>query len=109
MVKRRTRDSQSDSIDLVIELDPEEIERKKAQRLYRFDVIQVPRLRMLGFCLLTVAIFFHNLFLLKSFSWESFLEIASILISYSVISWLVLYLFFETAVKFNFAFFFSCG
>jgi PAS domain S-box-containing protein len=106
MRKRRTRVAHSDPTDLIIDLDPEEIERKKAQRLYRFNVFQIPTLRALGFCLLSIAIFFHNLFLLKSFSWISFFEISSILISYSLISWLILYLFFETTKRFDIAFLF---
>ena len=72
MAKRRTRDPQGDPPQLVIDLDPNEIERKKAQRLYRLNVVQIPTLRILGFCLLTFCIFFHNLFILKSSSAKHF-------------------------------------
>jgi PAS domain S-box-containing protein len=106
MAKRRTRDAQGDPTHLAIDLDPEEIERKKAQRLYRLNVIQIPTLRVLGFCLLAIGILFHNLFLLKSFSWFNFFEIASALLLYSVISWIALYLFFETIKQFDIGFLF---
>src|SRR5262245_23174154 len=106
MARRWTRDSQSDPSQLAIDLDPEEIERKKAERLYRINVIQVPTLRLLGFCLLTVCILLHNLFSLKSFSWDIFFKITSIMMSYSIISWLILYLFFDRIKKFDLGFLF---
>jgi hypothetical protein len=73
MVDQRTRSPQSDPSQLIIALDPEEIERSKEQKVYHLNVIQIPILRLLGFCLLTICLLFHNLFLLKSFSWLSFL------------------------------------
>ncbi len=106
MVKRRTRDAQGDPTQLAIDLDPEEIERKKAQRLYRLNVIQIPTLRVLGFCLLAIAILFHNLFLLKSFSWFNFFEIVSVFLFYSTVSWIILYLFFQTVKQFDIGFLF---
>jgi PAS domain S-box-containing protein len=106
MGKQRTRNSQNDSTDLIIDLEPEEIERKKAQRLYRFNVIQIPTLRMVGFCLLSIAFLLHNLFLLKSFSWINFFTISSVLVSYSLISWLILYVFFDAIKRFDISFMF---
>jgi hypothetical protein len=79
---------------LTIALDPEEIEHSKAQRVYHLNVIQIPALRLLGFFLLTICIFFHNLFLLKSFSWSGFCVFASVIIGYALISWIILYTFF---------------
>jgi PAS domain S-box-containing protein len=99
VVKRRTRASPADLTQLVIDLDPEEIERKKAQQAYHLNVIQIPALRLLGFCLLTICILFHNIFLLDSFSWTSFFGIASTVVIYSLVSWLILYLLFERIEK----------
>jgi PAS domain S-box-containing protein len=104
--KQRTRGSQDDSTQLVIDLDPEEIRRKKAQHAYRLNVIQIPALRLLGFSLLTTCIFFHNLFLLKSFSWQGFFTISSILIAYSVVSWMILYFFFDKSKRLDIGFIF---
>jgi PAS domain S-box-containing protein len=106
MMKQQIRGSLHDPTQLVIDLDPEEIKRKKAQRIHRLNVTQIPVLRLLGFCLLTICIFFHNLFLLKSFSLESFFVITAILIIYSLISWLILYLFFDKAENVDFGFLF---
>ncbi|MGH8066135.1 MAG: PAS domain S-box protein [Candidatus Entotheonellia bacterium] len=106
MAKRWIRDAQDDPTRLVIDLDSEEIERGKAQRLYRLNVIQIPTLRVLGFCLLALCLLLHNFFLLKSFSWTIFFEIVSIVISYSLASWLVLYFLFEKIQKFDIGFLF---
>jgi PAS domain S-box-containing protein len=106
MAKRLMKDSQNDPTPLAIDLDPEEIERKKAQRLYHLNVIQIPALRILGFCLLSICILFHNLLLLKVFSWTSFFEIVSIVIFYSLTSWIALYFLFETIKKFDIGFLF---
>ena len=106
MARRPMRDAQNDPTPLVIDLDPEDIARKKAQRLYHLNVVQIPTLRVLGFSLLAICILFHNLLLLKTFSWTSFLEIVSAVIFYSFSSWLILYYFFETIKKFDIAFLF---
>ena len=104
MAKRWTRALHGDPPQLVIDLDPHEIERKKAQRLYRLNVVKIPTLRILGFCLLTFCIFFHNLFILDSSSRPRIFVIASVVISYSLISWLVLYLYFEKINKIDIGF-----
>jgi PAS domain S-box-containing protein len=109
MAKRRTRNPHGDPLQLVIDLDPNEIERKKAQRLYRLNVVQIPTLRVLGFCLLTFCIFFHNLFILNSSSQPSIFAIAAIVTSYSLLSWLILYLFFEKIKKVDISFTFLVG
>jgi hypothetical protein len=106
MAKRRTRDLRGDPTPLVIDLDPDEIERNKAQWVYWLNVAQILTLRILDFCLLSICLFFHNLLALKSFSWPYFFKIASIMISYSFISWLMLYLSFEKIRKFDISFIF---
>ena len=106
MAKRRTRDPHGDPPQLVIDLDPNEIERKKAQRLYRLNVVKIPTLRILGFCLLTVCIFFHNLFVFESSPHPSIFAIASIVMSYSLISWMILYLYFEKIQNIDLSFMF---
>jgi PAS domain S-box-containing protein len=104
MAKRRIRDPHGDPPQLVIDLDPIDIERKKAQRLYHLNVVQIPTLRILGFCLLTFCIFFHNLFILNLSSQPSIFSIASIVTSYSLLSWVILCLFFEKIKKIDVSF-----
>jgi PAS domain S-box-containing protein len=106
MAKQRMREAQHGVPALVIDLDDEAVERLKAQRRYHLNVIQIPALRALGFFLLAICLLFHNLLLLKTFSWTGFFEIFSILILYSFSSWIILYCFFETIKKFDIAFLF---
>ena len=72
MLRRLMRDARYDPTPLGIDLDPEEIERKKAQRRYYLNVVQIPTLRILGFSLLAICILLHNLLLLKTFSLDEF-------------------------------------
>ena len=106
MAKRRTRDLRGGAPHLVIDIDPDEIECKKAQRAYRLHVVQVPILRTVGFGLLTICIFFHNSLILKSFSWPRLIGIASVMLSYSLISWLTLYVSFGKTKKIDIKFLF---
>ena len=106
MAKRWMRSLYDDPPQLVIDLDPNEIERKKAQRLYRLNVVKIPTLRLLGFCLLTVCIFFHNLFVFESSPHPSIFALASIVMSYSLLSWVILYLYFEKIKEIDISFMF---
>ena len=101
MAKRRTTDLRGDPTPLVIDSAPDEIELKKAQRAYRLNAVQILTLHILGFYLLTFCIFLQNLFILKSFSWPRFFEMASLVMSYSLSSWLILYSGFEKIKVFN--------
>jgi PAS domain-containing protein len=65
----------------------------RALRHYRLNVVQVPRARLIGHVLLIAAVPIHNRFILGEFSWPSFVQVAAGLLSYSLLSWLVLYLF----------------
>jgi PAS domain S-box-containing protein len=72
---------------------PEDPETARARRHYRLTVVEVPRARLIGHALLIVAVPVHNRFILGEFSWSSFVQVAAVLLSYSLLSWLVLYLF----------------
>src|SRR5919106_5284299 len=100
MAKRLMRGLQNDPTQIVLELDPDEIERQKAHRLYHLNVIQIPALRLVGFCLLAFCLLFHNLWLLKIFSWSVFLGIVSAVLVYSLASWIILYYSFEIVKRF---------
>jgi len=102
MAKRLMREPQN-AAPQSIDIDTGKIERKKAQRLYHLNVLQIPALRALGFGFLAICILFHNLLLLKTFSWTNFFSIISIIIVYSLSSWIILYYVFETIKKFDIA------
>ena len=95
MTKRLLCKHQNDLSQPVIDLDPEEIECKKVQRVYCLNIIQIPILRLAGFGLLIVCNLSHNIFILEHFSWGDFFEITIVQITYALISWIVLYKFYE--------------
>jgi hypothetical protein len=53
---------------LVIDSAPQDVERTRAQKAYRLNVLQIPTLRLLGFSLLGIGALLHNLFLHEPFS-----------------------------------------
>ncbi|HXE71361.1 MAG TPA: hypothetical protein VNO81_01775, partial [Candidatus Nitrosotenuis sp.] len=73
-------------------LDPEERQRRKAERLYRLDVLQVPMLRLAGFLLLILAIYLHNRYLLDQDHPQIAAGYAAVTLTYSLASWALLYL-----------------
>jgi signal transduction histidine kinase len=83
------------SMELGLELDPEAAALRRRQRERDLHLRQVPRLRLFGFVLLSVGVVLHNQLILGSVSWPSVSLFAGIALSYSLVSWLVLRLFFE--------------
>ncbi len=92
--------------EIKIDLDPLEARKKKEFRKYRLNVIQIPYLRLLGFGLLSIFILIHNLFILESFSWPRFFLITVILFSYTLLSWLTLYLLYNKVKAIDLSLFF---
>ena len=81
--------------EIKIDLDPFEKSKKKAQRKYQLNAIQIPRLRLLGFSGICFFVLMHNIFIYESISWYFFSFFAAILIGYALFSWLMLYIFFD--------------
>jgi PAS domain S-box-containing protein len=75
---------------LDLELDPHELARKRAARAYRLNVLDIPRLRLLGFGLVALGVFLNNRFLLHSFSWPQFSLLTLGMGLYALGSWLAL-------------------
>src|SRR5215471_17054271 len=75
---------------LDLEVDAHELARKRAARAYRLNVIEIPRLRVLGFGLVALGVFLNNRFLLHSFSWPPFLHLTVGMAAYALLSWLLL-------------------
>ena len=82
-------------------LDPEQTEREKRLRERQFHVIDIPRLRVLGFVILTLLVIFHEVFSTGETNWQVPLRIGAALLVYALVSWVVLYLFFERARPLN--------
>jgi PAS domain S-box-containing protein len=68
--------------------------------------VQIPALRILGFCLLVLCVFFHNLLVLQLPPGWNIVEIGLIVIIYSIFSWIILYLWFKRLESFDLSFLF---
>src|SRR3989475_3725859 len=106
MTIQLTEMARDDLSQLAIDLDPQDRAQKKAQRVYRLNVIQIPLLRLFGFGLVLLGVFLHNLFLSPSFSWPSFAHLILIVLTYTSLSWLLLYLFYTRVKLFDVGVFF---
>jgi signal transduction histidine kinase len=71
-------------------LEPDEVERTKQERARQLNVVQVPRLRLIGLGLVALGVFLHNRFVLGLPAWPETLRFAAIAGAYSVASWLAL-------------------
>jgi signal transduction histidine kinase/HPt (histidine-containing phosphotransfer) domain-containing protein len=91
---------------VTLEMDPEKAAQRKAEALYRLNVMQFPVLREIGLGVISFLVLFHNYYVYKAFSWEQFFLFILIAFSYSLLSWLVLYLFFGKTGRFDLGVFF---
>jgi len=78
-------------------LDPERTELEKRARERQFHIVDIPRLRLLGMAILTTLIVFHELFSTGETDWRLPLRIGVALLVYALVSWAILYLYFEKA------------
>jgi len=86
--RRATERIRTDRIDL----EQLAVEKRKASRNYRLHAVEIPMLRFIGFLLLALGVFLHNFFILEAFILSDWIEFVVIVLSYSTISWLTLYL-----------------
>ncbi|MBW1784322.1 MAG: Hpt domain-containing protein [Deltaproteobacteria bacterium] len=86
---------------VTLELDPEKAAQRTAKARYRLNVIQFPALRLMGFGFISLFVLVHNYYVYKVFSWEHFLLFVTIASSYSLFSWLILYLFYGKTGRFD--------
>jgi signal transduction histidine kinase/HPt (histidine-containing phosphotransfer) domain-containing protein len=91
---------------VTLEMDPEKAAQRKAEALYRLNVMQFPVLREIGLGLISFFVLIHNYYVYKVFSWEQFFLFILVAFSYSLLSWLVLYLFFGKTGRFDLGVFF---
>ncbi len=86
-----------------LQVDPAEAERRKRTRLVQLNILDVPRLRLIGFVLVAAAALLHNLLIYPG--WDAFvlrdwLRLVATFTLYSALTWYLLYLFFEDAQRF---------
>ena len=105
-----TTEPRSDPIEtrgaLTIEIDPDRAARKKALRLRRLHLVQIPRLRVIGFSLMIIGAWLHNVVLFGFGRGQQLIVLGWGLALYTAWSWLILRLFFERVRRFDLGEFF---
>jgi PAS domain S-box-containing protein len=84
---------------LTLELEPQEITHQQAQRATHLNTVVIPALRVLGMGLVALGVVLHNVFLLGSFAWASFLPLTGLLLGYAFLSWPLLALFYRSGAR----------
>src|SRR5436853_5710399 len=69
-------------------------EAEKRRRERSFHVVELPRLRLLGFLILTVLVFLRHIFVPDQ-SPADLVLLGAIVLLYSLVAWAVLYVFFD--------------
>ena len=78
-------------------LDPETTANEKRSRERHFHLVEVPRLRILGFAILTLLVVFHEVFSTGATDWRLPIRIGAALLAYALASWAALRLLFDAA------------
>lgn len=76
-------------------LDPDELARVKQARRVHFHRRQVPLLRLVGFLLLALIVACHNWLVFGPEDWPQAISLIAIMVSYSLVTWIALRLFYE--------------
>ena len=76
------------------ELDVREAERRKLERLVQLNTTVVPRLRTVGFGLLSVCVLLHNQLVLGQPAWTAWAQLTLVLTAYCASTWYTLNLFY---------------
>ncbi len=84
-----------------IYLDPSEAAREKVAKAYRFHVVQIPTLRVIGMGMVTLFVFLHNVYLPPTLPWQNARHFLLIATLYSGVSWACLYAGYRHVTWFN--------
>ena len=82
-------------------LSPDQTELEKRRREHQFHVGDVPRLRLLGFAILTLLVCLREAFDLAESNWHLPLTMGLALLAYSLATWALLYVWFDRVKRFN--------
>jgi len=83
---------------LDLQVDRAEGERRKRSRLVRLNTRVIPQMRLLGFVCVAAAALIHDFVIYPgpdAFTWRPWFRLLEILVGYSIVSWYLLYLFYE--------------
>lgn len=80
---------------VVLELDPLKAKAAKDRRVYRLNVVEMPVLRIIGFTLLGMLVWLHNVYILGTTPWGETGRFLVLALIYAFLSWVVLRLWFK--------------
>jgi PAS domain S-box-containing protein len=83
-----------------LHLDVHEAERRKHERVVRLNTVTVPRLRVLGYGLVSLTVLLHNHFAFGAIDWPAWLRLNAALGIYCALSWYILHLFYADLKKY---------
>jgi hypothetical protein len=78
-----------------LDIDVQDAERRKRERVVRLNTVTVPRLRVIGYGLVSVTVLLHNHFAFGSVDWSAWMRLNVALAVYSAITWYLLHLFYS--------------
>jgi signal transduction histidine kinase len=84
-----------------IELNPEVASVLKAERNRRLHTVQIPLLRLIGLPIFALGAGVHNWLILGDVSWPVVLRFLFVVVAYSLVSWALLWQFFDRTGRLN--------
>jgi PAS domain S-box-containing protein len=81
-------------------VDPQEAERRKRERVVRLNTVTVPKLRVLGFGLVSLTVLLHNYFVNGAVDWAEWQRLNLAIALYCTVSWYLLHLFYSDLRKY---------
>ena len=83
-----------------LELDPQDAERRKRERVIRLNTVVVPQLRAAGYTLVALVVLLHNALVFGDPGWDRWLRLVGAIAIYTAASWYLLYLFYADLRKY---------
>ena len=93
----RRADASPDAFQLYVDVG--EAERRKRERVVRLNTVTVPRLRVLGYGLVSLTVLLHNHFAFGAVDWAAWGRLNLALAAYCSVSWYLLHIFYSDLRK----------
>ncbi|MEX2663836.1 MAG: ATP-binding protein [Vicinamibacterales bacterium] len=81
-------------------VDAQDAERRKRERVVRLNTVTVPKLRVLGYALVSLTVLLHNYFVNGSVNWAEWQRLNLAFALYCAVSWYLLHLFYADLRKY---------
>ncbi|HSP34268.1 MAG TPA: ATP-binding protein [Thermoanaerobaculia bacterium] len=87
-------------------LEPEELDRRRKERAYRFAVVEIPILRIVGAAIICVAVYLNNRYFVADVSPGAVWHIWVVAAIYCAVSWMCLRMLYARLLRFDLSLFF---